>query len=481
VALAPLVERDRAPRFGTDVLHFGGAVLIALALNVVQVFIVPRRLSVGAFGAYRVFLLYVGYLGALHLGIVDGAFLRWVGRPLWLIRREWPVVLRRLVLLQLPVLLAAALALSFSSTLARTYVIAFALCAVASNLTSFAGYTLQAAGDFRGAGRVTALPAGLLALVVVALPLTTLAEMLAAFIGTYMLAGIVGMMRLATVTAQVGDGEPSPTHAPLSFRELIASGLPVLGAGLATGLSQYADRILVSVAVPVATFAFYGFASSTMAISGVARQTLSRVTLTHAARREGAHRAEFLDGVYDLIAAGFGLALFGEPLFELVVARLIPRYVIALPIVRALIPGALFWVATTVVVLGTLQTYGNVRRQFVVSLIGIALAAGGAAFALGLHAPLWGVAAAASAGTAITWIVGAALTHRVVHDSRPASTVRFLLIVGAQSGALAAALWLAHGWVARTTIYGIAAVLPTLAAARAARDHWTASPAGITR
>lgn len=471
-----LVGRDRAPRFGSDVLHFGSAVLLVLVLNIVQVFIVPRRLSVEAYGEYRVFLLYIGYLGVLHLGVVDGAFLRWVGRPLSLIHREWPVVLRRLLLLQVPVLVVAAFAYTFASAgLTRTYVIAFAMCAVAANLTSFASFTLQAAGDFRGAGRVTALPPGLFAIAVVALPLASLGGMLSAFIGTYAIAAAAGLGRLSAVTAQASIDDPaSDGLAPLSFRAFMISGLPVLGAGLATGLSQYADRILVSVAVPVATFAFYGFASSTMALSGAARQTLSRVALTHAARREGVERAEFLDGVYDLIAAGFGVALLAEPLFESVVGRLLPRYATALPIVRALIVGALFWVATTVVVLGILQTYGNVRRQFVVSIVGTALAAAGAAIALAMHAPLWGVAAVASAATAVSWAIGVAVTHRVVPDSRPASAARFFAIIAVQSLALAAALGLVSGWVARTAIYALIAVVPTVLAGRAARDHWVA-------
>jgi hypothetical protein len=241
---------------------------------------------------------------------------------------------------------------------------------------------------------------------------------------------------------------------------------------MATGLAQYADRILVSFAVPVATFAFYGFASSTMALSGVARQTLSRVTLAHAARRIGSGRAEFLDGVYDLIAAGFGAALFAEPLFEAVVGRVLPRYAGALPIVRGFIIGALFWVATTVVVLGTLQTYGNVRRQFVVSVIGTLFAGAGAAIALALDAPLWVVASAASTGTLAAWAVGVVITHRAVPDSRPASALRFFTTTAVQACGLAVALWLANGWVARTAIYVVLAGVPTLVAARAAREHW---------
>jgi O-antigen/teichoic acid export membrane protein len=474
VALPAVDHEGRAPQFGSDVVRFGSAVLAVLVLSVVQVFIVPRRLTVEDFGAFRVFLLYIGYLGLLHFGVVDGAFLRWVGSPLSLIRREWPTVLRGLLVLQLPVLVLAALAFAFASVgLPRVYVIAFATCAVAANLAAFASFSLQAAGDFRGAGRVTALPTGLFAVAVVVLPLSSLDSMLVAYVAAYAVAAAVGLGRLSAVAGRApADESVPPEFGPLSFRTFMISGLPVLGAGMATGLAQYADRILVSFAVPVAAFAFYGFASSTMALSGVARQTLSRVTLGHAARRVGAARAEFLEGVYDLIAAGFGIAIAAEPLFESIVGRQLPAYVGALPIVRGLIVGALFWVATTVVVLGTLQTYGNVRRQFIVSVIGTLLAAAGAAAALALHAPLWVVASSASAGTFLAWVAGVALAHRVVPDSRSASALRFFVMTAVQTAGLGLALWLASGWLLRTAMYVVVAAVPTLVAARAARAHW---------
>ena len=58
----------------------------------VQVFLIPRRLDVLTYGHYRLFLAYVTYLGLLQFGLVDGAFVRWAGRPRGLIRREWPRV-----------------------------------------------------------------------------------------------------------------------------------------------------------------------------------------------------------------------------------------------------------------------------------------------------------------------------------------------------------------------------------------------------
>jgi hypothetical protein len=136
--------------------------------------------------------------------------------------------------------------------------------------------------------------------------------------------------------------------------------------------------------------------------------------------------------------------------------------------------GALFWVATTVVVLGILQTYGYVRRQFVVSLLGAAFAGAGAATALSLGAPLWMVAASASAGTAISWMIGVAVTHRVVPDSRPASAVRFVVVTGIQCVALGVALAITSQWIARTLVYAIIAAVPTINAVKEARRHWLA-------
>jgi hypothetical protein len=63
-------------------VRFGFALVLASALSVVQLFVIPRRLDLVEYGQYRFFLVYASYLGVLHFGLVDGAFVRWrvVGR-----------------------------------------------------------------------------------------------------------------------------------------------------------------------------------------------------------------------------------------------------------------------------------------------------------------------------------------------------------------------------------------------------------------
>ena len=59
------------------------------AFGVVQVFVIPKRLDMATFGAYRLFLLYASFVGVLHFGLADGAFLRWAGRASRSIGDEW--------------------------------------------------------------------------------------------------------------------------------------------------------------------------------------------------------------------------------------------------------------------------------------------------------------------------------------------------------------------------------------------------------
>jgi hypothetical protein len=451
-----------------------------VALGVVQLFVIPRRLDVAAFGAWRVFLVYAGYLGALHLGLADGAFLRWAGRPARVVAREWPRV-AAWVLAVHALLLGAALAAR-----AHTLVVALAVCAAGMNLATLAGYALQTVGDFRGAGLVAALPPALFVAAALALRSPSLGTVLGAYAASFGVTAVVGGLRVVlpqraqrtqrrtnaaeSFSAFSAHSAPSAVHTEGPFA-LARAGLPVLGANLAAGVSLFADRILVSASVPVARFALYGFASSVMVAASAATQALSRVALSHAARRGPAARARFLDGYHDLIAALAGGALLLLPAFEALVARLLPAYVPALPIVRALAFGAPFGVAVHVVLVGTLQSYGLVRRQLALELAGLALVTTASGSALLADAPLWGVAAAASAAAAATWVAGTVLVRRWVPGANGLGRPRFALSTVTQAAALAVALGATTHPAARTVIYAALAAGPTLAAARAAREH----------
>ncbi len=453
-------------RLAGDIGRFGIATVLAATFGAAQVFIIPRKLDVTTYGQYRLFLLYVGYLGVLHFGLADGAFLRWAGRPRTQIGSEWRTVVRWLLAID-GSLVAIAAAIGFAlEPLSRTYLVALASAGLCLNVTTLAGYALQAGGDFRQASRVAVLAPGLFVVAMVALPLHSLGAVVAGYVGAYAVAATIGSLIVARI-----DRVTATAEMP-AFRTVWRSGLAVLGANLAAGISQFADRILVSLLVPITSFAMYGFASSVMVAASAASQALSRVALSHAAWRTGAARAKFMLRFYALIAAGFGVALSGVFLFEQSVARWLPAYVPALPIVRALAIGAPFWVAIHVVLVGTLQSHGMVRRQLALELSGLSCVVAICGALLAMHATLWGVAAGATIAAVMTWSVGTAFVGRVIESFRDRATLRFVSIVGMQSAALLLANSLERGWIARTILYIALAAVPTWTAAKEARSQW---------
>jgi O-antigen/teichoic acid export membrane protein len=475
IALEPVQPRlawlgGEAP--GRDLVRFGLSVLIGAAFSVVQVFVIPRRLDLATYGQYRFFLVYVAYVEVLNFGLADGAFLRWAGRRPNAIAREWRTIGTWLLTLQLFVLGGALLAaLAMPAPLLPVYVVAFAACALCVNVSVLSSYALQAAGDFRRAGVVVILTPACFTAAVVFLPVHTLNAVLLTYVSAFAVAATYAAFSVSRIDP-VNEDESDATDAP-HVRPLIRVGAPVLGGNVAAGLSRSTDRILVSAYTPITSFALYGFASTVMVAATVATQALSRVALAHAARRPRADKARFLGGFLDLIAAAYGIGLVAEPLFEFLVHRYLPTYASALWIVRALTFGLPLTVATQVVVVGTLQSYGLVRRQLALELCGVAFAAAACGFALWRGMPLWMVAGAATLASAAMLGLGVTIVRRAISDSDLAASLRFLGVVVLQSAALLLAYLASDRWMLQSMMYAVLAIAPTwVVAARARAQDW---------
>lgn len=490
---APVRDTSRAPSFTRDAMRYGSAIAAAVALGIVQVFVLPRQLDVVTYGQYRFFLVYVGYVGALHLGLADGAFVRWAGGPRGTVRAECGRVLALLAGTQAIVVACALVGSAFLGPVARSQLLALALYALFANIATLSAYALQASTDFRRAGIVAVLPAAtFVGMIVLAVP-RTLNAVLIAQVASVAIAAAVGIASVARLRMS-GTESRAPEHTTASaqheapaFGALVRVGAPVMGANVASSVSQFADRILVSSFAPATSLALYGFASSTMVAASAATQALSRVTLAHAARHRGHARRAVLDTVGNVIAAGFGVALTLLPFFEHLVARMLPKYVPAIGIVRALALGAPWWVALHVVLVGALQSYGLVRRQLALELAATALVLVVCGSSLALGAPLWGVAAAGSACAVVAWVAGSRFVRQSVADAassheRSVSDMpvnaaishdaQFAMRVLCIAGAALVATAVSSHWLVRTVAYAALAAVPTLRAARAVGASW---------
>lgn len=451
--------------FARDAVHFGTAVAASTLLGIAQVFLLPRLLSVATYGAYRVFIVYLAYVGVFHLGIADAALLRWAAQPLDIIQREWRRVFRWVMLLHVAVLLAAAVAaVIVRSPLARSIIVALAVTAVFTNLATVSTYALQAAGDFRWAGAVFLLPTAIFLGAVIASPpsMRSLAWVLVWYAASQGGAAVLAMWRLLRHRAEpssVGGG------SRVTFGGLLQLGWPVLTGNWAAAVAQSLDRVLVSIWTPVTTFALYGFATSPLAIATAATQALCKVALPHAAQRSTEDRFRFFGRLYDVITAGFGAEIVFYPLFELIVHRFLPAYVSSLPIVRALMVSAVFWVALNVVVCTALLSHQAVRLQLVIQVLGAVFVAAtvGAVLVSSRNLVLVGTATAVAA--AITWAVSVLLSTRLVSRAAATGAIVFAARTTLQTGAMVAGLMLAHNVWSQMGLTFVLAAFPTTRAA----------------
>lgn len=471
--------KSSARELRRDVSVSGAATVIGAALGVLQVFLLPKLLDVRTFGLYRIFVLYSSYIGLLHFGAADGALLRWAGNPLSRIAGEWRTLSRWTYVVQLILLgvaLAAAMALMVRAPDASVILIALGCWAVASNPLVVSQYAFQAARDFTRVGVITILVPAVFVAGVVALPARyrSLPEVLAFYVLGQTAAAAVSFAPIWRAGRRPSD---PPLMPPMRINNLLRVGAPLTAANLVTGLSQSIDRLFVSWTAPVTLFAQYSFASSVFFAASIGNQALSKVSLPHVSAARIADRPALLAHFADILLCGYAAGLAAYPSFEAVIAAFLPAYRPALPIMRAMLIGALFLVATQVVVNTGLQAAGRVTTQLFTA-VGAAVAVGvltGATILV--HAPLWAVAAAGSTGLAMGWAFALLATYRVAPTHVPARSMGFAASGLAVAAAVIAATTYTGAALATLIYVAIAVPLVLPAVLRLRRWHDTPAPA----
>ena len=458
----------RGGSFAVDARRFGGAVGIATILSIAQFFLLPRVLDVATYGAFRVFVVFGIYAGVLHLGIPDGAYVRWAGRETRQVLLEWRTSAAWLAMIQLAfALLGVLVATQFTDRRLSVTVAALGAFAASINMLTHATCALQAIGEFRRAGAHAMLPPAALLVGVLSVPgsARTLPVVLGVAVGAQVVPAIVATWWLHRAATRLDTPRGGSL---LTLGSLLRLGTPVLIANIIAGLALSIDRLLLSITVPVEQFAMYGFATSAFVIGNAVTQGLARVSVPHAARLPVEERGAFYGRLYGLIATGFGAGFMLYPAVEGVIAAFLPAYAGALSIMRALLPGALFGVTLHVVVFSVLLVRQAVRTQLAIAAGAALLVLGATGVAIVLDAPLWGIAAASSAALGVAWAAGALVAARQAPSERPAGMLTFALCTAAQFVALVVALKVGDGVVLRTAIYLALAAAPTWLAWRRA-------------
>src|SRR5579864_1021931 len=359
----------------------GSGTLLNVVFSTALVFLVRRMVSVEDYGYWRLFTLYAGYVGFLHLGFADGALLRWAGKPFEEFHHEIGPSMRFLIGEHLLVIVPACLLAAFLLPANTRFIgISVLLLALVMNLVTLLQFSLQGAKIFGPVAVATAAPAGIFLVLVFLRELRrtpNFRELILLYIAAWAGVLIYLWMRVKPVQQTAGSGWRLG-------RNYISLGWPILLANTGYSLVGAADRFAVSAALPIYDFAQYSLAASIILVPVLAIVTINRVFFSHIAtvRKEDrpkpyAHTSRFLLFAWSMLLPSF----FAVDPF---VRHFLPKYVPALRVAGILLVGVFFLAGIESLHMSYCYVHG-MGRQFL-------LQAGGAlvvSFSLAMVMTLW--------------------------------------------------------------------------------------------
>lgn len=121
--------------------------IVNMIFSVITSFILPKYLSIESYGYYKIFQLYINYLGIAHLGFVDGIYLRYGGKNIREIDSD-EILSSSATIRNMQILFTLIVVVS-SIAFKNQIVVLLALSCVPVNMVSFYKNLFQATGEFK--------------------------------------------------------------------------------------------------------------------------------------------------------------------------------------------------------------------------------------------------------------------------------------------------------------------------------------------
>lgn len=233
--------------------------IINLGFNLLTNFLLPKFLSIESYADIKTFQLYVTYAGFLHLGYIDGMYLRYGGKEISSIdKKELSQDISTLRVFQI---LVTAILLVLGIRINDFMLIAFGAAILPLNMATYFKFLYQATGEFNKYGKImnaTTIATFIINMVLVVF-LKTNSSILIVF--SYVVLDIIIWIFLEAVSKKMIRIRLL-CFSPKALKENIQQGFFLMLGTFSSILLTSMDRWFVKVLMNVASFAQYSFAVS---------------------------------------------------------------------------------------------------------------------------------------------------------------------------------------------------------------------------
>lgn len=249
--------------------------IINMALGVITSFILPKYLSIESYGYYKVFTNIVSYLGVIHLGFIDGIYLKYGGWELSKVNlkelHSESVTIRNVQLFLTVVALLGGI--WWNNPIA----IILSLSFVPVNMVSFYKNIFQATGHFKSYGVIlSALPI-IVFIINMFLLLVIKTDNYIYYILTVFFSNLLLYVFLEYRSAKLFGRIKSVTFSRPLFIANVKTGFSLMVGNFASLMITSIDRWCIQIWMTISSFAFYSFAVS---VENLFNVCVSAVTIT---------------------------------------------------------------------------------------------------------------------------------------------------------------------------------------------------------
>ncbi len=249
--------------------------IINMMFSMVTSFFLPRYLSIESYGYYKVFQLYVNYLGIAHLGFVDGIYLKYGGREIRDIDADELLTSTATVRnMQIVIMIAAGLVFGIMK---NPIAILLAFSCVPINMISYYKNLYQATGEFKNYGIILSVLPMLTFVWDILLLFVFRTDNYIYYILVILCSNLILYCLLENKSRKIFGKGRFFAFNPYILIENIRSGITLTIGNFSSILITSIDRWCIQVWMSLQAFSYYSFAVS---VENLFNVCLSAVTTT---------------------------------------------------------------------------------------------------------------------------------------------------------------------------------------------------------
>lgn len=369
-------------KFTRNVAMVAFSNILTILSGVLAGFVLPKIMGVTDYGYYKIFTLYISYVGLFHFGFIDGIYLLYAGKNYDnLDKNKFKFFTKFLFIFQsILLVLITGTALFFIKSYYGFIFIFVGINLIVLNLTSYYQYVSQITYRFKQlAIRNTISSILTIVSILILLLLYKFYNLTYIQYQIYVIVySCINLFLLVWYIYSYRDITFSRINkVAIDKKEILMLfklGIPLLLSNLVGTLILTIDRQFVSILFDTDTYSIYAFAYNMLNLVTTAISAISTVlypSLKVKTENELKDNYSKLNGIILIIVSICMLAYF--PLV-LIVNWMLPEYKYSLPIFQVIFPSLLFNTSITVVMSNYYKSLNLINNYFIKSIVALLLA-----------------------------------------------------------------------------------------------------------